>query len=243
LERRKSPIYLTLTLLFSRGCCLLVRSISYSGVAWATTADFVSDQVNLITSWPGTGREEGKAPTELFYEDDQVMWGYEIPTDADPVRWFKLLLVKDEDLAPELRCSEFLLRGRRMLKENNKTAVDLVADYLRALWKHVLDTINKSRGESVVEALAFKVVITVPAIWKGYARQSMQEAAKKSGILDRRLAGSTTLTFAPEPEAAALSTLCEPGRRTKRGDVYVICDAGGGTVVSVNSISTAAKSH
>jgi molecular chaperone DnaK (HSP70) len=171
------------------------------------------------------------------------MWGYEIPADADPVRWFKLLLVKDEDLDPELRSSEFLLRGRRMLKENNKTAVDLVADYLRALWKHVLDTIGKSRGESVVEALAFKVVITVPAIWKGYARQSMQEAAKKSGILDRRLAGSTTLTFAPEPEAAALSTLCEPGRRTKRGDVYVICDAGGGTVVSVNSISTAEKSH
>ncbi|RYP67404.1 hypothetical protein DL770_008631 [Monosporascus sp. CRB-9-2] len=204
---------------------------TYSGVAWATIADFESDQINLITSWPGTGREEGKAPTELFYEDDQIMWGYEIPADADPVRWFKLLLLKEEDLDPELRLSEFLLRGRKMLRENDKTATDLIADYLRALWKHVLDTISKSRGESVVDALPFHVVITVPAIWKGYARQGMEEAAKKSGILDRRPAGNTSLTFAPEPEAAALSTLCEPGRKIKEGEVYVICDAGGGTVV------------
>ncbi|KAF4627514.1 hypothetical protein G7Y89_g10639 [Cudoniella acicularis] len=203
---------------------------TYSGVAWATVSDFTSDQINFITSWPGTGREEGKAPTELFYEDGQIMWGYEIPADADPVRWFKLLLLKEEDLDHELRSSEFLLRGRKMLKENNKTAVDLIADYLQALWKHVLDTISKARGESVVDALSFKVVITVPAIWKGYARQGMQEAAKKAGILDLRPAGPTTLTFAPEPEAAALSTLCEPGRRIKKGDVFVICDAGGGTV-------------
>jgi molecular chaperone DnaK (HSP70) len=172
----------------------------------------------------------------LFYEDGQVMWGYEIPADADPVRWFKLLLLKDEDLDDDLRQSEFLMRGRKMLKENNKTAVDLIADYLRALWKHVLETINKSRGESVVEALSFNVVITVPAIWKGYARQGMMEAAKQAGIFDFRTAGSTTLTFAPEPEAAALSTLCEPGRRAKKGDVYVICDAGGGTVVCSRSL-------
>lgn len=60
----------------------------------------------------------------------------------------------------------------------------------------------------------------------------MQEAAKKAGILDPRDAGPTTLGFGPEPEAAALATLCEPGRSIDTKDVYVICDAGGGTVVS-----------
>ncbi|GKT84531.1 LOW QUALITY PROTEIN: hsp70 family chaperone [Colletotrichum tofieldiae] len=203
---------------------------TYSGVAWATGADFASDQINVITSWPGTGREEGKAPTELFYEDGQMTWGYDIPDDADPVRWFKLLLLKEEDLDPELRSSEFLLRGRKMLRETGKTAIDLIADYLRALSNHVIHVINKSRGESVIDAMRFHIVITVPAIWKGYARQGMEDAAKKSGILDNRPAGKTTLTFAPEPEAAALSTLCEPGRKTKKGEVYIICDAGGGTV-------------
>ncbi|KAL2846179.1 hypothetical protein BJY01DRAFT_263382 [Aspergillus pseudoustus] len=204
---------------------------TYSGVAWATVADFASDQINLITSWPGTGREEGKAPTELFYEDDEIFWGYEIPADADPVRWFKLLLVKDEDLSDETRSSEFILRGRKMLKETGKTAVGLIADYLRLLWDHILETVKKSRGEYVIDALRFHVVITVPAIWKGYARQGMEEAARQAGILASRPAGETLLSFVPEPEAAALSTLCEPGRKTQPGEVYVICDAGGGTVV------------
>ncbi|KAG5806493.1 hypothetical protein H9Q74_007373 [Fusarium xylarioides] len=202
---------------------------TYSGVAWASQADFESQHINLITSWPGSGREEGKAPTELYYEDGKISWGFEIDSDIDPIKWFKLLLLKEEDLSPELRSSEFLLRARKMMRENDKTAIDLISDYLRMIWNHTLETINKDRG-SVVEALQFHVVITVPAIWKDYARQDMTEAAKKAGILDRRNAGETKLTFAPEPEAAALSTLCEPGRGTKSNEVYLVCDAGGGTV-------------
>ncbi|KAF6812740.1 Heat shock 70 kDa protein 12B [Colletotrichum musicola] len=88
---------------------------TFSGVAWATAADFAADSVNLVTSWPGTGREEGKSPTELFYEDDRIFWGYEVPADVDPDRWFKLLLLKEEDLSQELRSSEILLRARRKL--------------------------------------------------------------------------------------------------------------------------------
>jgi molecular chaperone DnaK (HSP70) len=60
----------------------------------------------------------------------------------------------------------------------------------------------------------------------------MTEAAKKAGILDYRPAGPTSLTFAPEPEAAGLAALIERGSDTKPDDVFVICDAGGGTVVS-----------
>lgn len=183
-------------------------------------------------SWPGTGRDEGKAPTELFFEDDQVSWGFDIPIDVEPIRWFKLLLLKDEDLAPEIRESEFLLRSRKALRKLVKSPVDVIADYLRVLWSHIQDTIIKSRGKSVVNALTFHVVLTVPAIWKQYARQDMEKAAKQAGILEPRFAGPTQLTFAPEPEAAALSTLFERGGESNAGDVYIICDAGGGTVVS-----------
>lgn len=206
----------------------------FSGVAWATETDFKAEQINLITTWPGSGREEGKTPTELYYEDDTITWGYEIDSDVDPIRWFKLLLVNEEDLSPELRASEFILRARKMLRQIKKTASDLISDYLRSLWKHVLETITRDRGETVLEALQFVVVITVPAIWKGYARQKMEKAARKAGILDRRPAGKTILTFVPEPEAASLSVLCEPGRQVKKNDLYLICDAGGGTVVSVS---------
>ncbi|KAI1425003.1 hypothetical protein F5Y12DRAFT_397991 [Xylaria sp. FL1777] len=203
---------------------------TFSGVAWATAADFASDQVNIITSWPGTGREEGKAPTEIFYEYGEMSWGYLVPSDGDPVRWFKLLLVQEEDLDPTLRSSEFILRARQFMRVEGKTAVDLISDYLHALWAHTLQTIAKARGQTVLDALRFHVVITVPAIWKGYARRDMQQAAKNAGILDDRLAGETRLSFAPEPESAALSTLTEPGRKVNKGDVFMVCDAGGGTV-------------
>lgn len=160
------------------------------------------------------------------------MLGYTIPPDADPIRWFKLLLLREEDLTADLRESEFLLRARKIIRESRKTAIDVIADYLRALWSHILETICKARGKSVIEALTFHVVITVPATWKDYARQSMKKAAKKSGILDARHAGPTTLNFAPEPEAAALASLYESKASIDAGDVFIICDAGGGTVVS-----------
>ncbi|KAL4869441.1 hypothetical protein BDV12DRAFT_208549 [Aspergillus spectabilis] len=186
--------------------------------------------IDFGTTYSGHGPEEGKAPTERFYEYDKVMWGYDIPSDAEPVKWFKLLLLRDEDLDPKLRASEFVLRGRKMLRELDMSATDVIADYLRVLWQHIMVTIHKARSKSVIGALAFHVVITVPAIWKDYARQQMEEAARRAGILESRLAGPTTLTFAPEPEAAALATLCERARDIKKDDVYVICDAGGGTV-------------
>ncbi|KAL5051689.1 hypothetical protein BDW71DRAFT_202839 [Aspergillus fruticulosus] len=203
---------------------------TFSGVAWTTPEHFEADQINLISAWPGTGREEGKAPTELLYDDEKTMWGYSIPGGADTVRGFKLLLLHDEDLTEDVKSSEFFLRARKMLRDTGKTPVGLVADYLQALWQHTMDTVNKALGDFVVDGLRFHVAITVPAIWKAYARQSMQDAAKSAGILKPRKAGETTLSFVPEPEAAALSTLCERGRRIKKGDVYVICDAGGGTV-------------
>ncbi|KEZ45567.1 hypothetical protein SAPIO_CDS1903 [Scedosporium apiospermum] len=203
---------------------------TFSGVAWATVDDLESDEIHLITTWPGTGREEGKVPTELFYEDGKTMWGFEVPRDGDPVRWFKLLLLKSEDIPSDLVESEFLIRARKMLRENGKTAVDLIADYLRCIWAHAMASIEKARGKSVVDAYQFRVVITVPAIWKGYARQGMKDAARQAGILDYRAGGETELVFAPEPEAAALATLCEKGRKLNKDEVYVVCDAGGGTV-------------
>lgn len=106
-----------------------------------------------------------------------------------------------------------------------------MADYIKLLWNYAIEMITKARGDDIVSNLRFHVVITVPAIWKGYARQSMREAALKAGILDERDAGETRLTFVPEPEAAAMDTLVEVKQSAKPGEVYMICDCGGGTVV------------
>ncbi|TLD18625.1 hypothetical protein PspLS_10332 [Pyricularia sp. CBS 133598] len=206
---------------------------TFSGVAWATTEELEDNpnDINLIMNWPGTGREEGKAPSELCYDDDGTIgWGFEVPPEADSIRWFKLLLLKDEDLGEDLGASPHLDQCRAFLQRTRKSAVDVVADYLRMLWRHTMQTIVRARGKTVVDAMVIQAVITVPAIWKGYARQAMEKAAKQAGILDKRPAGPTALVLANEPEAAALATLIERGRKPTVDSVYIVCDAGGGTV-------------
>ncbi|RBR20114.1 uncharacterized protein FIESC28_05393 [Fusarium coffeatum] len=202
---------------------------TYSGVAWATEADLPRDNIIPITSWPGGVREEGKTPTEILYKNGEVTWGFEIGYEVNPIKWFKLLILKDEDLTPDLRSSKFLERARQSIRESKKTLLELISDYLQMLWKHAIDTITKERG-SAVDALQFHVVLTVPAIWKDYAGEQMMHAVMRAGILNYRTAGQTQLSFAPEPQAAALATLHDLGRQLQPNEIYIVCDAGGGTV-------------
>lgn len=161
-----------------------------------------------------------------------MFWGYEVPDDVEPIQWFKLLLLRDEDLSSEIRSDDLIVRARKRLQDESKTAVDCTADYLKALWAHTLMSIRSARSDLIVSNLGFHVVITIPAIWKDYAREAMKAAAKKAGILHRRSsAAETILTFVPEPEAAGLASLGLQRRQLKTDEVYVICDAGGGTVV------------
>uniref|UniRef100_A0A8H7K210 Uncharacterized protein n=1 Tax=Bionectria ochroleuca TaxID=29856 RepID=A0A8H7K210_BIOOC len=204
---------------------------TYSGAAWATAEDFGNDQINFITIWPDADLEEAKVPTTLVYKPNGTQcWGYQVPfEDKDRFSWFKLLLLRDEDLPKEIKESEPLQRARQLLDKLGKTPVEVIADYLRKLWEHTLDIIAKARSSTLLDALKFHVVLTVPASWKDYARRAMKDAAKRAGITSDRPAGETVLSFAMEPEAAALATIWEKERHLKADDVYMICDAGGGT--------------
>lgn len=150
-----------------------------------------------------------KTPTEIHYDKSSgsQAWGYGVPIDAEPLRWFKLLLVDRENLPEEFRNSRQLSRASDLVKSHRKNPVDVVADYLRLLWNHTLEQLCRDRGESAIKGSKFKVWITVPAIWDERARERMLVAAKKAGILSRRAAGPTQLNLVAEPEAAALAVL------------------------------------
>ncbi|OQD94825.1 hypothetical protein PENSOL_c023G03038 [Penicillium solitum] len=129
---------------------------TYSGVAWATLYDFQRKSINLVTEWPDSLQEEGKVTTEMFYEYGNKFWGYGIPKDADPISWFKLLLLKDEDTPEDIRSSEFFLRAKKKVREEGKTAQDLVIDCLKLLWNHTLEMTLKARGEHVEQRAVSK---------------------------------------------------------------------------------------
>ena len=89
------------------------------------------------------------------------------------------MLLKAEDVGQYVGSSDYFLRVRRMM--NGQLATHVVADYLREFWKHILDHIRKHLGRHLSE-VPFQIVITVPAVWKSYARKDMLQAARMAGI-------------------------------------------------------------
>ncbi|KAF5617449.1 Hsp70 chaperone protein [Fusarium sp. NRRL 52700] len=220
---------------------------TYSGVAWAYSRQ--PEDIEVVTSWDAEMSKCSdleKVPTQLLYEDDEVAsWGYSIPGDEIGLKWFKLLLLEDSDITTEMSNSSQVREARKFLKETNDDAVDVVANFLRELWGHAMDSIIRKFGDELVGQSRFHVVVTLPAIWPPYAQQRMKQAAKMSGILDKRLCGETTLHFVSEPEAAALATVEDLSKRStikhQKGDTLVICDAGGGTVDLISYVVESTK--
>jgi hypothetical protein len=179
----------------------------YSGVSWAFSGN--PEEINEIKRWPVDRRR--------FYDEVQIPsqfdpvtrnWGFLIPENSDPIRWFKLLLLRPEDMEHDVRNSEQLKNARAKLQGMGASAsdavIEVIAEFLRQIWMHSLEQI---RRDIDIDVLPLKVALTVPAIWPAYAREMMKEAASRAGILGYRPIGETTLALVEEPEAAAVATL------------------------------------
>ncbi|RKK72783.1 hypothetical protein BFJ69_g9876 [Fusarium oxysporum] len=207
---------------------------TYSGIAWAYSQE--PEEIELVTSWDSEFNncsDVEKAPTQLLYDDKKgTSWGYSIPASEDALKWFKLLLLDSDDVPIMVSKSSQMRCAQKLLDKMRKDPVEVIACYLRKIWNHAIDSIQRTVGAELLQKSPFHVVITLPAIWPPYAQQRMKQAAKTSGILDARSCGETKLRFISEPEAAALATIKDLSKRStiKVGDAMVICDAGGGTV-------------
>ncbi|RYC84381.1 hypothetical protein BFJ63_vAg12749 [Fusarium oxysporum f. sp. narcissi] len=214
---------------------------TYSGVAWAYSRE--PEEIEIVTSWESELNhcsDVEKAPTQIHYGHNSrdIKWGYGISPEHEPLKWFKLLLLEPKDIPQGAANSAQLKEARRLQSKVGKEPVEIVACFLRKIWDHSVESIRRAIGDGVMKRSKFQVVITLPAIWSPYAQQRMKMAAKQAGILDPRLAGSTTLRFVSEPEAATLATIKDLSKRSsiKAGDTIVVCDAGGGTVDLISYI-------
>jgi molecular chaperone DnaK (HSP70) len=187
---------------------------TYSGAAftWGNKVD----QIEVITSWESDlhgNSDEDKAPTVLSHKEG-VRWGYDVPPESDQIRWFKLLLLDEKDVPDDIRRSGKLRAARKYLRKYRKTAISVIAEYLRLLWRHCEQRIAETISHRFVSYARFHIVITVPAIWPQYARVRMREAAQEAGLLEPRLSGTPILDIISEPEAAALATLRDMSDRS-----------------------------
>jgi molecular chaperone DnaK (HSP70) len=174
-----------------------------------------------------------KVPSKIYFDENgEVFWGFRVPAGVHVIEWFKLLLLNTEDLQNHLQISSHLHDAKQALSNLDKTAVQLVSEYLKALWNQVLEQICNAKGQNIVDGVPIHLVLSVPAIWTDCARNRMREAAGLAGVFEHREAGNTTLSFISEPEAAAIATMPELEDRgdLQVGDSLVVIDAGGGTV-------------
>ena len=105
--------------------------------------------------------------------------------------------------------------------------MDYAGEYLTRIIEYITkEEFPKRFGAKFLKNQKMSYIITVPAIWSDKAKEQTKQAALTAGIK------MDDLELITEPEAAALycATLCEEVD-LEQGDHFLICDAGGGTVV------------
>ena len=224
--------------------------MSHSGVSWAVNGG--SKVIRLIENWPNPAAEvanQEKVPSIISYVDGKPQkWGYTVGLTDESFRWIKILLEENHQYVTSV---EPVQNSNNLLIKVKKTAQEVVADYLKLLWQYTLDDIRKFHPtfESI---FALRVVLTVPAIWSPAAKEKTKQAAHLAGMPD-------AIKLVTEPEAAALATLKDKAEENtlevgimrlatqilvglaielQVGDAFVVCDAGGGTVVNASYVDT-----
>ncbi|KAL4960816.1 Hsp70 family protein [Aspergillus stella-maris] len=194
---------------------------TFTGVAWAETRR--PDHISVIESWPShAGTQEGissvKVPTELRYtkgnSDEDTEWGFQIPALVDRYQWFKLGLDESNPLVSTKSWGD-------------KTPEQLAEDYLTALYKHIMYTLEQKLGAALLRTIPLEFSLTVPAIWTEAAKDKTLKACQRAGFIKN----NEEISLVSEPEAAAIYAIhgLDP-HGLKVGDSFVLCDAGGGTV-------------
>ncbi len=201
----------------------------------------IAEKVVLIKGWPMADMYNlEKTPTVLAYENGGLIaWGGKVkPTHTTKIEFFKLGLQEGagQHYRPQTdNLGSLALLGGFLDNPNwrhpnlpDKTAVDFVEDYLREIRRCVrYEILERQLGNEFLQNERLSYVLTVPAIWSYRARDLTRQAAERSGINGERLVIIT------EPEAAALyCAIVSRNLNLRQGDLFTICDAGGGTVVS-----------
>jgi len=213
-------------------------AFGHSGLTVETLADMkrVAGKIAIVRTWPNAVSD--KIPTVLAYNSTPPSWGANIgPRDKPRVAHFKLGLQENVGKYYKQRASAkgtTSLLGGYLDDPNwkhpnmpNKKAVDYTADYLTQAFNYVKnEALPRTFDAEFLKGQKISYVLTVPAIWTDKAKELTRQAAVRAGISRRELMLIT------EPEAAALycATWCQEVQ-LQEGDKFLICDAGGGTVV------------
>lgn len=214
---------------------------------------FITDFIHY--SWSGGGPTSDKVPSQLAYvkdpacelkmesldidgfdvipspstapsskpkriSDTTIQWGYQLKQGQPRLHYLKLLLDPRQELPEYIARADLV----KQLQQCGKTATEAVADYLSLILKEAENALRIRFGEQMLSTTKIEYVLTVPAVWSDAAKDATIKAAEKAGL-------GSSLHMISEPEAAAIYALKTMEHNIlSEGDIFIVCDAGGGTV-------------
>ncbi|KAH7157318.1 hypothetical protein B0J13DRAFT_592817 [Dactylonectria estremocensis] len=194
---------------------------TYSGIAYCFTNQRDCTPIS-IKNWPGAESPDApKIPTVIRYDKDDpkaFTWGATLDNDRESIVAVKLLLDPKQEIPIYLKASNI----KAELKKLPKPPVQVTADFIGAMYAHAISEISTRFSKNYVDLCHKEYVLSVPAVWSDSAKDATLKAAEIAGI--------SPVHLIKEPEAAALWTAKKMDRRLFKGDSFVVCDAGGGTV-------------
>lgn len=195
---------------------------SHSGFAYVHKSN--PSEIEALYSWDHAPSPYSKTLTALLYDGKRnvTSWGYKAHHDyltlSDYLRGSYTFVTKFK---------LFLDESYKIKPPEGLNVLILVADYLTYLKEIILNTLSLKFGPTFSKE-EVQWCLTVPAMWSERAKNLMRIAALKSGIIESLM--STKLSMVLEPEAAAVHAAKHPQNAINDGDIFMVLDAGGGTV-------------
>ena len=221
---------------------------TFTGVAYAQSVGRTIDldDIHVVQNWPGAS--EVKVPSLISYSNSKMrlaQYGYSIDDDSEVLSKTKLELEENTDRGAELTTFTQTLHGLASLRLNDANAIagliprhlamnseDIVQDYLERIADVTYDDMVNTLGRAVPEQIPIDMVITHPAKWSESAMNKTYRAAM-AAFADR-FPTIRNVSFVSEPEACAHYTMRAAQKvdhgRFRKGDCFIVVDAGGGTV-------------
>ncbi|PQE13605.1 hsp70 family chaperone protein [Rutstroemia sp. NJR-2017a BVV2] len=205
---------------------------TYTGVVWTNLRN--TNPTKSIQDWPGLPPDsvETKVPTRIAYLRDahnghEPRWGFL----CDPDDEYHEITKVHEHFKIYLDATSLdhaKKEGVRDMPDTVDEAKDLVTDYLRQVHQHVKLSIESITGSWYDKRVEF--VFSLPTTWTSLdTANRFNDAIRAAGFMAENPEKHSAKLELTEAEAAAVFFASNSEIQLHRGDIILICDAGGGT--------------
>jgi hypothetical protein len=159
-----------------------------------------ASDVDTLSDWPSIDRDEGTAfvPFRISYTEDGgvISWGFQ----ANPNECY----FRDLTAFLEVPVNRWQGIEQGTLAKVKKREIDVLADFLSAIWGHTIDTLCSRFGSAFVATTLQQVVVTMPiSLFQTSAKNKLREAIDRSKIPKTKQVKGLKLEIISDLEAAA----------------------------------------